>query len=578
MAQYKTPGVYVQEIPSFPPSVATVSTAVPAFIGYTGKTNRETGEPPVPVRIKSLLEYTEQFVEFNGTETALSEQTKLTVTLTADGGAIDSITPPKLKDLPLMYHALDLYFKNGGGPCYVISVGKYYTDDAMTTLTTPSQNDMADGLAALEKEDEPTLIMLVDAVRLAKDDYNALCQAALLQCGKLKDRFCIFDVLNYDDEDALLGSRDAVEAFRTGVGINDLKYGAAYYPYLKTALTYPYSDDSVEIEGFTDEIGEYKTAANGLRITYSGAKPASGSHSASISLAADENFGFAVADASGVKTLTISLPLSGGDQTPSAVLDAWKSFSGAKDQFDMAIAGKGSTMVKAATSGNLAYVETDSATLAALKYDKTALYNSIKSALDKERIILPTSPAIAGVYAYVDNTTGVWKAPANVSLASVIEPIVKLNTADQEDFNIDVNAGKSVNVIRAFTGKGVVVWGARTLMGNDNEWRYINVRRLFNFVEESVQKSTAFAVFEPNTAITWLKVRAMIESFLEDLWRAGGLAGETKENAYFVNVGLGTSMTEQDILEGRMNVEIGMAAVRPAEFIILKFSHKMQES
>jgi hypothetical protein len=153
-----------------------------------------------------------------------------------------------------------------------------------------------------------------------------------------------------------------------------------------------------------------------------------------------------------------------------------------------------------------------------------------------------------------------------------------MNSADQEDFNIDANAGKSINVIRSFTGKGVIVWGARTLMGNDNEWRYISVRRLFNFIEESVQKSTAFAVFEPNTAITWLKVRAMIESFLEDVWRAGGLAGETKENAFFVNVGLGSSMTETDILEGRMNVEIGLAAVRPAEFIILKFSHKMQES
>jgi hypothetical protein len=97
-------------------------------------------------------------------------------------------------------------------------------------------------------------------------------------------------------------------------------------------------------------------------------------------------------------------------------------------------------------------------------------------------------------------------------------------------------------------------------------------------IEESTQKATAFAVFEPNDATTWLKVKAMIESFLYGLWQQGALAGPTADAAYFVNVGLGVSMTAQDILEGRMIVEIGIAAVRPAEFIILRFSHKMQQA
>ena len=122
------------------------------------------------------------------------------------------------------------------------------------------------------------------------------------------------------------------------------------------------------------------------------------------------------------------------------------------------------------------------------------------------------------------------------------------------------------------------MWGARTLAGNDNEWRYISVRRLFIMIEESVKKATAFAVFEPNDANTWLKVRAMIESFLFGLWQQGALAGASSDAAFYVNVGLGTTMTSQDILEGRMIVEIGIAAVRPAEFIILRFSHKLQES
>ena len=178
----------------------------------------------------------------------------------------------------------------------------------------------------------------------------------------------------------------------------------------------------------------------------------------------------------------------------------------------------------------------------------------------------------------MDRDRGVWKAPANVAVASVIALAQTFTDADQGLLNIDPTSGKSINVIRSFTGRGTLVWGARTLAGNDNEWRYIPVRRLFIMIEESAQKSTAFAVFEPNTAETWLKVRAMIESFLYGLWQQGALAGSKPEAAYFVHVGLGTTMTAQDILEGRMIVEIGIAAVRPAEFIILRFSHKMQEA
>ncbi|MCA9693558.1 MAG: phage tail sheath family protein, partial [Myxococcales bacterium] len=173
---------------------------------------------------------------------------------------------------------------------------------------------------------------------------------------------------------------------------------------------------------------------------------------------------------------------------------------------------------------------------------------------------------------------GVWKAPANVSLSSVLGPVEKITDAAQERLNVDPIAGKSINAIRAFAGRGTLIWGARTLAGNDNEWRYVPVRRLFITIEESTRKATAFAVFEPNDATTWLKVKGMIESYLYGLWERGALAGATPDAAFFVNVGLGTTMTAQDVLEGRMNVAIGVAAVRPAEFIILRFSHKLQEA
>jgi phage tail sheath protein FI len=184
---------------------------------------------------------------------------------------------------------------------------------------------------------------------------------------------------------------------------------------------------------------------------------------------------------------------------------------------------------------------------------------------------------VVGQYANVDSTRGVWKAPANVALSSVIKPTLKITEADQENLNVDTS-GKSINAIRAFTGKGTLIWGSRTLDGNSNEWRYVPVRRFFNMAEESIKKATEQFVFEPNDANTWVKVRAMIVNFLTLQWRAGALAGAKPEQAFYVNIGLNETMTALDILEGRMIVEIGMAVVRPAEFIILKFSHKMQES
>lgn len=203
-----------------------------------------------------------------------------------------------------------------------------------------------------------------------------------------------------------------------------------------------------------------------------------------------------------------------------------------------------------------------------------AEYAQIMAFLAQQYPVLPPSAAVAGVYAQTDGSRGVWKAPANVPLAAVSGPSLVVTADQQGKLNIDPISGKSINVIRAFTGQGTLVWGARTLAGNSNEWRYINVRRLFNMVEESVKLATAFAVFEPNAPMTWLKVKSMIDTYLINLWSEGALFGDTAEQAFYVVVGLGTTMTEDDINNGRLNIKIGLAAVRPAEFIELAFSHK----
>ncbi len=205
-------------------------------------------------------------------------------------------------------------------------------------------------------------------------------------------------------------------------------------------------------------------------------------------------------------------------------------------------------------------------------------YEAIRAFLSRACVTLPPSGAIAGVYARVDGTRGVWNAPANAALNLVRAPAIEVTDRQQQDLNVDPGAGMSVNVIRAFAGKGTLVWGARTLAGNDNEWRYVNVRRFAGFVEESVGKALAPFALEPNDANTWSRARAMIENFLTLQWRSGALMGGKPEDAFHVAVGLGRTMSPQDVLEGRMIVEMHLAMIRPAEFIVLRLVQAMPEA
>lgn len=204
-------------------------------------------------------------------------------------------------------------------------------------------------------------------------------------------------------------------------------------------------------------------------------------------------------------------------------------------------------------------------------------YGAIVAKLSESMNTLPPSGAIAGIYSYTDATRGVWKSPANVSINGIVGLTDDINDAEQENMNIH-ETGKSINALRKFTGKGFLVWGGRTLAGNSNDWRYVNVRRLANMIEESVKKACMQYVFEPNVAQTWVSVKGMIDNYLTTLWNDGALAGGKPEHAFFVSVGLNETMSAQDILEGRMIVKIGYAPSRPAEFIILEFKQMQQKS
>ena len=211
-------------------------------------------------------------------------------------------------------------------------------------------------------------------------------------------------------------------------------------------------------------------------------------------------------------------------------------------------------------------------------YSNSAVYRAIHSAVQTAARVQPPSAAMAGIYASTDRQRGVWKAPANVSIANALGLTQVVTQSEQETLNADSVSGKSINALRSFPGKGYLVWGARTLDGNSLEWRYIPVRRFFLMVEESMRRATTWAVFEPNDANLWAKIKSMLDNYLLQKWKEGALQGAAPGEAYFVNVGLGSTMTEQDILEGRLIVDVGMAVVRPAEFIILRFMHKMQQA
>ena len=201
-----------------------------------------------------------------------------------------------------------------------------------------------------------------------------------------------------------------------------------------------------------------------------------------------------------------------------------------------------------------------------------ALYTAVTTAVATGTYALPPSAAVAGIYATADKTVGVWKAPANLSLNAVLQPLVPFNNEQQPPLDEDPVTGKSINAIRTVTGKGTLVWGARTLAGNDNEWRYIPVRRFFIMVATSVKQGLQWVLFEPNDNATWNKAKVAVVDFLFALWKQGALQGAKPEQAFFVKVGLGTSMTQADIDNGRLIVEIGMAPLRPAEFIILRIT------
>jgi phage tail sheath protein FI len=195
----------------------------------------------------------------------------------------------------------------------------------------------------------------------------------------------------------------------------------------------------------------------------------------------------------------------------------------------------------------------------------------VRDPLSRRNVGVAPSGHMAGIYARTDVERGVHKAPANVVVRGIAELAQDVTKREQDMLN-----PRGINALRSFPNLGMRVWGARTLT-SDQSWKYINVRRLFIFVEESIDEGTQWVVFEPNDEPLWARVRQSVSNFLLSVWRSGALAGATPDEAFYVVCDM-TTMTQDDLDNGRLICEIGIAPVFPAEFVIFRIQQKTREA
>ncbi len=525
MTRFATPGVYVREQNAFGTSGRAVPTAIPAFIGYTAKAQKGTTSVlNTPTKIESLSDFEKIFGGAPSTTFSLKSKDDAGFSVSIDKGTQF-----------YLYNSMRLFYANGGGNCYVVSVGDYSgpakADDLLGEKTDG-------GLKALLLEQEPTMVVIPDALLLEASECYAVYRAVLKHCGwETKSRFGIFDVHN-GYQARTFDNKDVINNFREAVGENFLSFGAAYYPWLETSIV---TKDEISFKQISNPNELVKLLTREAEVRYPGGTAAGAPKAA----AGAKKEGDAAAPPA---------PAAGKVDEKNQ-----KKYADAKAEIDKLK----DTGAKASTlDQNLKAI--------------SPMYRSVLDSMRTELNRLPAAGVMAGLYSLVDNLTGVHKAPANVKVDAAVAPAVAISSENQEDLNMPIN-GKAVNAIRSFIGRGVVVWGARTLDGNSQDWRYINVRRTMIMLEQSVKNLMERYVFEPNTSQTWIKIRTSLVNFLTLMWKQGTLVGSSPTQAFDVALGLGSTMSSEDVMEGIMRISVRVAISRPAEFIEITFEQKMQE-
>jgi len=691
-----TPGVYTVEKSAFPPAIPEVPTAIPAFLGYT-EFARKSGKPITePLLINSMAEYQEHF---GGPPPFKNPICKVQAT---DGKANEpydfeindsfyKIGEANPGNAFYLYFSLQLFYQNGGGPCYLASVGPYQSTipnvsggPPKRTPTVPHKKDFLAGLKLLShlSDPKPTLILAPDSLLLDQESYYSLQEQILLQCGELRDRIGIIDVHQGYKSSSDTG---VIDDFRNMIGNNYMSYGVSYYPFLQTTIVdasqvsytnvdqdkinsratplseiFPgeqalgrlasLTDDLVNVEQLTipppyDYRATPKTVPSTLEkdieayldwnVAFNASPPPTPTDFAtSLKWQLNVVYAMALTLKSLVENKTLPYPsvtitsqdLENGigemikpsgylasllyglapfdsnfssppgvmtegnlakifttstGSTPPAISTATPypaSATTAKQQY-----GIFHSKIKAAFSALMGSFSQVAALAKSLLSQYNAAfensnqdYKNLMGGIADKASRLPPGPAMAGVMTLVDNSEGVWVSPANRNINSVTAPTVSINNDEQASLNVDPVAGKSINAIRSFLGRGAaIIWGGRTLDGNSLDWKYLNLRRTLIMIEQSVANTALQFAFEVNDASTWKTAEGMIANFLHNLWTSGALQGASPEDAYEVAVGLGETMTPVDLLEGILRIEVKVALVHPAEFIVISYEQNM---
>lgn len=563
-----TPGVSIKENARLPYSVSLPESAVPAFIGYT---ELQPANYTEPLKISSLLEYEQYFGK--------AKKEKIRLKDTKEG---TTLIAPQVSFL--MYYSLQLYFANGGGPCYIVSVGTYGSASSGV-----QKSDLETGLAMTDTIIQPVLLVFPDAVSLAvQDDFYALYDKVIAKAGgETRNRFALLDTY-YGNSVIKSDDKNTLERFRSEINptVADASHAAAYFPHLETVLNYtfdealtPITHTGLQATGQSSAAfyAEEIDAIDRLKMLAAD-EILSGSENAFVLAGLMDQ---AIAIAEKVKQAAdekedLELKINKAKDLSGALYD------GVIYDFDENASlfnGEFEALKTAVLNAKDEKGDADGILLKDLESSHSGLYRQVKEAMRSLKVILPPSSAMAGVYARTDRTKGPWKAPANVGLHYVTAPTEKISDQEQSDLNIH-STGKSINAIRSFSGKGNLVWGARTLSGRDktgdgkdNTWKYIQVRRYHDMLRYALDQVLVNEYIDkPNISLTWLHAKTTAENFLNQQWKEGALAGSTPEEAYYVEV------KGDDTKPKTMNVTVKVALVRPAEFIVLNFSHQLQQS
>jgi hypothetical protein len=446
-----------------------------------------------------------------------------------------------------------LFFANGGGQCYVVSVGSYWAGQlpvaapdpvpaawlpGVISAGDPTAPGLLVGLNAAGYQIGPTMTVIPEACQLGPGDYAAVAQAMLAQAGALQDRVAILDLPGVMAADTLAGLQAAQTSLATAIAPQaaNLSYGCVYAPALKTSIV-----DASELV-FTNLLA---TAPAGNLVI------------------------------NNILTTEVYLRYSGA-QLPAlqAAIAAAFPLSGPAAGANTAQYSGDPSAYPAPTAQTPAALAPWRAMLNALLQSALPVFLEIETLIAEQMNLASPSGALAGVWTMNDAQIGVWNAPANVALRAVTAPLVNLTDAQQAGFNVPEN-GQVIDIIRDQAGSGNVVWGARTLDGNSADYRYIQVRRTLIYVDQSIKLALKSYVFAANDAATWSAVTAAISDFLTGLWRQGGLIGAKPEDAFTVSCGLGSTMTAQTILDGCMIVDVKLQLIHPAEHQALSFTQTM---